>query len=391
MFTTDGTNIEVPGQVKAADGLFDSAVTITGSALSFTGGGDVTFNTTGMTGVTLPESGTLVASGSHALFASVNQVAISGSVSAEMIFTNPTQITFPEDDFTMLTTGPTSVTFPTSGTLATVGGSLGNVTVSSINGLTVASGGLLDLQSQSFAVQDYDVTLIATAATSVTLPPSGTLAVVDGALGNATATSINDIGFSSSGGGQLTLDSELKLQSGHDVEIVTSGTTQVVFPTSGYLVNRTSAETLENKTIQYATITASDINDAAITASSFTGTVNGNWDDAPRTATATGSGTGTITSDATFVTVSSSNANDIIILPDTTKRRELILQNGATGYELRTSSPTTISINGGTGINAESAIPANSTVRIICVSATKWIGTIQSSNGTISPIDPAAP
>ena len=69
---------------------------------------------------------------------------------------------------------------------------------------------------------------------------------------------------------------------------------------------------------------------------------------------------------------------------------EIWLKNGATGYEIRSSSPTTIAINGGTGADAESAVLANQLVRLVCVSATAWIATNFHTDGTVSALEAAA-
>lgn len=92
------------------------------------------------------------------------------------------------------------------------------------------------------------------------------------------------------------------------------------------------------------------------------------------TATADGLTTGTIADGGywQFVTVTSGDANHIIVLPTPTPGKVVMLVNGATGYELRSSSPTTISINGGSGANAESAIGASTLVFAVCTSATAW-------------------
>ena len=95
---------------------------------------------------------------------------------------------------------------------------------------------------------------------------------------------------------------------------------------------------------------------------------------AARTATADGLTTGII-ADAgmlQFVTVTSANANNIIVLPTPTPGTIVILRNGGTGYELRTSAPATIAINGGAGADAESAIAANTMVIAVCTTATTW-------------------
>jgi hypothetical protein len=112
-----------------------------------------------------------------------------------------------------------------------------------------------------------------------------------------------------------------------------------------------------------------------------------------RTATATGATTGTI-ADAgliQFVTVTCDDANKIIILPTPTPGRIVILDNGATGYELRSSTPTTIAINGGTGAAAESAIAASSTVIAICLSATAWKAFFLDADSDLAKVEVAAP
>lgn len=93
-----------------------------------------------------------------------------------------------------------------------------------------------------------------------------------------------------------------------------------------------------------------------------------------RTATAAGDGTGAITATGlvTFVTVTSDSANKIITLPAPVVGLVVLLTNGATGYELRTSAPATIAINGGAEADAESAIAASTLVWAVCTSATTW-------------------
>ncbi len=96
---------------------------------------------------------------------------------------------------------------------------------------------------------------------------------------------------------------------------------------------------------------------------------------AANTATATGATTGTI-ADAgmlQFVTVTSADANHIIVLPTPTPGTIVVLVNGATGYELRSSAPSTVLINAGAGGAAvESAIAASTMVIAVCKTATAW-------------------
>ena len=113
-----------------------------------------------------------------------------------------------------------------------------------------------------------------------------------------------------------------------------------------------------------------------------------------RIPTAAGLTTGTIAEAGRLqvVLVASTGANDIIILPPPIPGTVVILCSTATGYELRTTAPDTIGINGGTGAAAESAIPASTTAILICESATAWKG-LQShgTGGTLTLGEVAAP
>jgi hypothetical protein len=108
------------------------------------------------------------------------------------------------------------------------------------------------------------------------------------------------------------------------------------------------------------------------------------------TATADGTGLGTLAAGSQFTTVSASDANHWVTLPAPVVGTEVILRNGATGYEIRTSDPATIAINGGAGAGAESAIAANTLVRLICDTATTWIGTSFATAGTVTATQVAA-
>lgn len=128
-----------------------------------------------------------------------------------------------------------------------------------------------------------------------------------------------------------------------------------------------------------------------------TGNVTGNvagqltYTTVARTATVAGATTGTI-ADAgmlQFVTVTASDANHIIILPTPTPGTIVILRNGATGYELRSSAPATVAINGGAEANAESAIAANTMVIAVCTSATTWQA-IGLAGTTLAAVEAAA-
>ena len=115
----------------------------------------------------------------------------------------------------------------------------------------------------------------------------------------------------------------------------------------------------------------------AFVADAITGALSGSvtaYTSVARTATATGATTGTIAEGGRlqFVTVTASDANHIIVLPPPVVGTIVILRNGATGYELRSTAPATVAINGGTGAAAESAIAANTMVIAVCTTTTAW-------------------
>lgn len=109
------------------------------------------------------------------------------------------------------------------------------------------------------------------------------------------------------------------------------------------------------------------------------------------TATTTGATTGTILAGTTQATVTCDDANKIVILPAPVVGKQVVIHNGSTGYELRSSAPATIAINAGTGTNAESAIAANSTCLLICVTTTAWKGYFLDAESDVAKIEAAAP
>jgi hypothetical protein len=110
-----------------------------------------------------------------------------------------------------------------------------------------------------------------------------------------------------------------------------------------------------------------------------------------RTATAAPGGTtGVISAGTTHVVVTCDDANKVITLPAPVPGLVVTLINGATGYELRTSDPATISINGGAEANAESAIAASMIIVMTCVSATAWIGASYTAAGVVGVVEVAA-
>jgi hypothetical protein len=93
-----------------------------------------------------------------------------------------------------------------------------------------------------------------------------------------------------------------------------------------------------------------------------------------RTATVDGLTTGVIAPGTRVVLVTVTDANHIITLPAAAVGTELLLLNGATGYEIRTPAGSNVQINtvDSDGTN-ELAITANLLVRLVCVSATNWV------------------
>ena len=87
-----------------------------------------------------------------------------------------------------------------------------------------------------------------------------------------------------------------------------------------------------------------------------------------------------------------SDANHIVILPAPVVGNVIILiEDGTTGYELRSSAPATIGINGGTGSNVESAVAGAITyTRCVCVSATSWICNTFDADGDEAKLEAAA-
>ena len=109
-----------------------------------------------------------------------------------------------------------------------------------------------------------------------------------------------------------------------------------------------------------------------------------------RTATADGLTTGIVADGTTYVEVTSASADNIIVLPTPTPGNIVWLYCAANGYELRSDTPASVAINGGTGAGAESAIAAGSLVRCVCTSATTWVCSQFIADGTESKVEAAA-
>lgn len=122
----------------------------------------------------------------------------------------------------------------------------------------------------------------------------------------------------------------------------------------------------------------------------FTATVGVQSAAVARTATSDGLTTAIIADGTAYVTVTSASANNIIVLPTPTPGNILWLNVGSNGYELRSDTPASVAINGGTGANVESAVGANVLVRVVCTSATTWVANKFTTIGTESALEAAA-
>ena len=109
--------------------------------------------------------------------------------------------------------------------------------------------------------------------------------------------------------------------------------------------------------------------------------------------TADGTGTGAITPGTQIATVTPANAAHWVTLPAPVIGTMITLvSTNTTGYEIRSSAPATVGINGGVSANAESAIAGatGTMVQLLCVSATNWIAWSRVAAGTLSVVQVAA-
>lgn len=104
-----------------------------------------------------------------------------------------------------------------------------------------------------------------------------------------------------------------------------------------------------------------------------------------RQPTVDGTGTGTVATGTSFVTiVDPTQATDYMILPACVAGTIVWMGtvDDAAGFEVRSSAPASITINGASGANFESAIPAGaSLLRFVAVSSNDWIGTMFDADG----------
>jgi len=149
-------------------------------------------------------------------------------------------------------TGTGVLVLATSPTLVTP--TLGVATATSINKVAItapATSATLTLSNGSSLITSggHSITLTSTASTNVTLPTTGTLAVVSGALGEPTVTDINDVTITDPGtgatitladGSTLTTAGDLTTSGAYALTLTLTGTTNVTVPTSGTLATTAS-------------------------------------------------------------------------------------------------------------------------------------------------------
>ena len=112
-----------------------------------------------------------------------------------------------------------------------------------------------------------------------------------------------------------------------------------------------------------------------------------------RTPSAAGAGLGTIPAGVGLVNLTAvADANHILVLPAPVVGHQVdIINNTGTGFELRTSAPATIGINGGMEANAETAFAATALlIHCKCISATQWIVMSHVAAGTYTAAAAAA-
>lgn len=112
----------------------------------------------------------------------------------------------------------------------------------------------------------------------------------------------------------------------------------------------------------------------------------------PRTQdlTTSGSEITAIDPNVDHVTVTSGGAGHEVQLPAPVVGKKLTVHVGANGFDLQSTAPASIAINGGTGSGYESPIAANSTLFLICVSATAWKGFFLDADSDVAKIVAAA-
>lgn len=108
------------------------------------------------------------------------------------------------------------------------------------------------------------------------------------------------------------------------------------------------------------------------------------------TATADGTGTGVIAAGVGMVAAVSDGATKVITLPAPVPGQEITILPTAAGFELQSSAPGTVAINGNTPTAGHKAsVAAAVVVKLLCVSATKWIANTYAADGTEAKLEAA--
>jgi hypothetical protein len=221
-----------------------------------------------------------------------------------------------------------------------------------------------------------------------TLSLSGSAAVINATTGDVSISAGDDIALSAADDISLTSTSEDGLITLHSAH--TAGQAILIDANAA----ATSELDIDAGILDIDVQGAATVDADSITLTGAVTAVNGVQNATVAiTATDDGSGTGTIPAGTAVALVNAnSDANHIVKLPAPVVGNIIhIIENGTTGYELRTTDPTSISINGGTGSSGESAIAGATTyIRCVCVSSTAWIATQFAADGTESKVEAAA-
>jgi len=98
---------------------------------------------------------------------------------------------------------------------------------------------------------------------------------------------------------------------------------------------------------------------------------------------------GAIPAGVTHAVITSALATNIVKLPAPVVGLKITLIVAANGYELKSSAPATIGINGGVGAAVSSSVAANTVVKIECVSLTNWIASTLTAAGVVGVLEVA--
>lgn len=221
-----------------------------------------------------------------------------------------------------------------------------------------------------------------------TLSLSGSAAIIDASTGDVSISAGDDIALSAADDISLTSTSEDGLITLHSAH--TAGQSILIDANA----NAGSILDVDAGILDIDIQGAATIDAASITLTGAVTAVNG-VQNATVTITATddGSGTGTIPAGTATVLVNANgDANHIVILPAPIVGNIIhIIENGTTGYELRSTDPTSIAINGGTASSGESAVAGAVTyLKCVCVSSTAWIVSQFDADGDESKLEAAA-